>query len=745
MMRGILPIAVLLAVSAAFGAPPEVCSRDSEVSDAALHIAFADGRTSFREGEIIPLVMSFTSTTEKRYWVDNRSYDRSGRLNTETYCVEPSARDPLADYFREGSFLGGGLGSDRQLSDEPFTVTAELNEWRQPKPGHYRLYVVSYRVWRPKDPGEQTPNDRVRITLRSNSIDFEVSEADENWRAQQLQQATEAYRDADTQREAARSLRFLNTRASTETLARLFWGLNDQPGGWDLMFGLFGSPYRAEAIAAMEREIQAPDHAITQDFLRALTQLQITAEPKWEPPKYEPTEIASWREFWNKFREHQRELMRAAVAATAAALPHKSTHARALTAEALAQASDLLDAPTTSQMRRQLVAGWRELPDSKKTELIQYRWAQIGGPEMLPVLVDFISRPLPQYPTMESMARNAALQHIYELDPQQGRELILRELRNPKAQPAISLVRLLSAEEVRPELAKALERIETSNARELDFHLVEVFADKSFLSRMELAFNKHLGEWACDPQSAMLRYFLKLDPKFGSEAVRASLGARKATGCYRSLLQELGSSLPKVEPLAISALDDQDLEVANDAALALGRFGTAKAEAALWDRLKRFHQEWKDREDQLRLTPDYNSPIARSVALESSLVQSIATGTSWICGPEKFDGLRKLALARDGPQIAGWDQQWENGNAVILASWFPDGALRFQVLQYFNLDEEQLRAKLSQLPAGMKLYFQIWQTGQIHPPVSIEKQRTMLERLRSEVAQSGINIEEKSQ
>jgi hypothetical protein len=36
-----------------------------------------------------------------------------------------------------------------------------------------------------------------------------------------------------------------------ETLAKLFWGLNDQPGGWDLMFGLFGSPYRAVAIAAM--------------------------------------------------------------------------------------------------------------------------------------------------------------------------------------------------------------------------------------------------------------------------------------------------------------------------------------------------------------------------------------------------------------------------------------------------------------------------------------------------------------
>ena len=68
-------------------------------------------------------------------------------------------------------------------------------------------------------------------------------------------------------------------------------------------------------------------------------------------------------------------------------------------------------------------------------------------------------------------------------------------------------------------------------------------------------------------------------------------------------------------------------EVANDAALALGRWGTAMAEAALWVRLKRFHQEWKGREGELRVTPDYKSPIARATALEGTLVNSIATGT----------------------------------------------------------------------------------------------------------------------
>jgi hypothetical protein len=60
------------------------------------------------------------------------------------------------------------------------------------------------------------------------------------------------------------------------------------------------------------------------------------------------------------------------------------------------------------------------------------------------------------------------------------------------------------------------------------------------------------------------------------------------------------------------------------------------------------------------------------------------------------------------------------------------------------LDEQQFRAKLSQLPPGMKLYFQIWKPGQISPPVSMEKQEAVFQSLRSHAAQFGLTIEEKS-
>jgi hypothetical protein len=691
-------------------------------------------------------VLSFTSTVDKRYWADNRNYDRSGRLSIDNYCVEPLVRDPLEDYFRGGAFLGGGLGNEQQLSEKPFTATAELNEWEQPGPGHYRLYVVTQRVWRSPDPNESTPYGRVAITLRSNAIEFDVIKADAEWRAEQLRDVTSAYQNspAGQAKEVARRLRFLNTKESTEMLARLFWGLNDQPGGWDLMFGLFGSPYRTEAIVAMQREINVPGHAITQEFLHTLTNLQIHADSAWNPPDYDHAHPDVSQEFWRKRQARERELMRAAIAHTAVALPKKKGQARALTIQALAESSELLTAATASQMRKQLIAVWGDLPEKTKLDLIQYRWPLIAGPEMLPILRQFVAGSAPPFRTEPGMARDAALKHIFDFNPDEGRALILRDLRDPKAQPSVSLVKLLSADELRPVVREAGARIGKNDARELDYHLLELYGDQSMLGEVERVFTDHLGQWACDPQGAMLRYFLRVDSEFGTKMVQASLAERKATGCYRMLLQDLGKSLSKVERVATSALDDDDLEVANDAALALGRWGTAKSEPALWARLHRFHDQWKGREGELRVTPDYKSPIARATALESTLVNSIATGTNWICGPEKLERLHALASLRQQMQVSEWSEQWGRDEALILPNWYPEDQLSFGALQYSNLDEEQFHAKLSQMPKGTKLQFQIWKPGQISPPVSMEKQEAVLRSLRRYAMQFGVTIHEQS-
>src|ERR1035438_6213279 len=119
----------LLAIPS-FAAEPDLCAASSSTADVKLSLALKDGQSIFQQGEIIPLNLTFNSTAKGRYWADVRNYDRSGRLSIEQYCVEPEVADPLESYFRIGAFMGGGLGSDQQLSETALRVDAELNEWR---------------------------------------------------------------------------------------------------------------------------------------------------------------------------------------------------------------------------------------------------------------------------------------------------------------------------------------------------------------------------------------------------------------------------------------------------------------------------------------------------------------------------------------------------------------------------------------------------------------------------------------
>jgi hypothetical protein len=745
--RSAIALAVLFLARPAWVAQNDPCSAARSPADVRFTLAQKDGRSVFEDGEIIPLVLSFTSTTAHRYWADVRNYDRSGRLGIEYYCVEPEAPDPLASYFNSGGFLGGGLGTTRELDAAPFTAKAELNEWRSLAPGHYRVYAISYRVWRPPDPNEQTPYGRVSETVRSNTVDLQVNPPDPSWQAEQLRSAVQTLAGApsaepgDAARRAARRLRFLNTQDSTRQLARLFWGLNQQqPTGWDLMFGLYGSPYRKLAIDSMHDQIAAPDHPITSEFLSTLVNLQVSADPAWDFPSADEADPEAAAKFWERRRAHTQALLKAELEKAMAALPRKAGGARALTLNGLLMAGGW-DQTIAQTLRPALIAAWADLPLDAQRELIQSRWPLIAGPEMLPILRRMVAEPPPSSRTYAAMVRDAALKHIQELDPAVGRALILRDALDSKAQPDVEVIELLPKQDIAAVVGPAVERIARHEARELDYELLDRYADGSALGAVQPVFEAHLGKWACAPQSAMLRYFLRVDPAYGAKQVSASLSARKDTHCYSGLLQSLGDQLPKAQQSAIAALDDSDPELAQNAVVALGHWGSADTEEALWTRLRRLHQEWAGREGQLRTTPDYKSPGSRGAALEQALVTAIAAGNGWICPPDKLARLAGLALTKgQTQQIDTWIQQWKQGPALIDATWFPEDRRTFSALQYSSLTEEQLRAKLAQFPRGMQLMWQFWPPGQISPPVSMAVQEAVYERVRSVAENNGLTL-----
>jgi hypothetical protein len=280
---------------------PDPCSvAVAQPSDISLQLSLKNGQNVFREGEIIGLVAQYSSPTDKKYYLNTRNYDRNGRLDgMEVFCLEPTmGDDPLSDYFNGVMIsMGGGLSAEETASDKPYTVNLELNEWKSLPPGSYRLRILSHRVVAPTKGNSYEPN-ALQIPLRSNDVEFQVVKADSGWQGEQLAAAESALDSSgatdEDAKHAVRVLRFLGSEAATRELARRFWSGNEQPFGWDLKFGLFGSRYRTAAIERMKDALKNPQHPVTQEFIQTLTTLEMQSDPKYRLPKYDENDQEAW-------------------------------------------------------------------------------------------------------------------------------------------------------------------------------------------------------------------------------------------------------------------------------------------------------------------------------------------------------------------------------------------------------------------------------------------------------------------
>ena len=209
-----------------------------------LEVRTRDNQKTFRMGEIIPLELRFSSTVQHQ--MDGRNYDRSGRLDLETYTVEPRSgwKDPLDLYFRTVASIGGGTGAIYALSSEPILIIAELNEWvRFEHAGEYRVTVQSSRVR-----GEPVVSNQVWLT---------IVDPTPEWQEETLKTALAALAASapawpfgsgvsDPGRNAIRTLRFLGTPAAAREMAHRVTDI-------DCVLGLAGSPARKAALDEMNR------------------------------------------------------------------------------------------------------------------------------------------------------------------------------------------------------------------------------------------------------------------------------------------------------------------------------------------------------------------------------------------------------------------------------------------------------------------------------------------------------------
>ncbi|HEX8070539.1 MAG TPA: hypothetical protein VF546_11340 [Pyrinomonadaceae bacterium] len=672
-----------------------------------------NGQTQFRQGEVIRLELAFSSSVPGVYKLDARSYDRSGRLNTDTFHLTPQAGvvDPLEDYYESlEAYMGGGLSSTPTLEAKPYVVPADLNEWfRFDRPGRFRLYVTSPRVY-----SQRARAGRESFVLTSNVVTFDVLPAEPAWARQRLRaitQTLDAPGQGSARRETCRELRFLNTEAATRELVRRFQGHDECD--FDYAFGLYGTPHRALAVAEMERQLGAPAFPVTRAFLNTLARLAFWSQnPPPLPPYPDDTERRKdWEELWHARRAAQAQVVGRYLERLAAGVFGKERAARAVSLATLLdfrEDAPRADAAQTNTLAAALAAVFGELPPGEQYELLDYGWAQVAGPAMLPAVRRAYQHP----PQSDQRVRGVALRRLYELAPEEGRQLILREIRRPAPGVGIEALGVLPDETlpevdalVLEELGRALRSDEPDADAPAPYDtdllaaLVERYASAAVLAPVRAAYEERIGRMPCQPQNYLLAYFLRVEPAYGAQLVERALGARAETGCFRMVLTELGKRplAPELERVLVSALDDKESEIVTQAAQLLGVRGSAGAEAALWQRLTRLHADWHERAEEL---DDERNMMASPAQTELALARALGTGTNWLADRERLTRLRQLCVGQEcRREVEAYLERARPALAVNLDA-ATGTIISLAVAQYEFASWAALKDKLAQFPPG---------------------------------------------
>jgi hypothetical protein len=174
---------------------------------------------------------------------------------------------------------------------------------------------------------------------------------------------------------------------------------------------------------------------------------------------------------------------------------------------------------------------------------------------------------------------------------------------------------------------------------------------------------------------------------------------RQSTVCYLSLLSDVAElhSSEALNPLAFELLEEDDLQVAAGAAVFLSLHGPPMAETRLRNRLEGWNRQWGDLLDEAAARPD-GQPQPASIRLAEALCRGLATGGSWIAGPDKLEQMEPLCPKNLRGDFEAWANLWQPPIGLNLS--FSDRRAEFSLAQYRLLSLDQAVHKLAQFPVG---------------------------------------------
>jgi hypothetical protein len=164
----------------------------------------------------------------------------------------------------------------------------------------------------------------------------------------------------------------------------------------------------------------------------------------------------------------------------------------------------------------------------------------------------------------------------------------------------------------------------------------------------------------------------------------------------------------EVEPGIIARLNGPDLNRARQAAETLSKYGSTQAETSLWDRLRKFHEQWEERGNELSMRPGMRTDANEAVGFQYGLVEAIGKAPAWLLTDDEVTELESMTLGQERDNV----KQWHCTSPVNVNVSFVGDQIIASVNQYTATDIASLKAKLAQYPSGTKLSLNIFGSPQ---------------------------------
>lgn len=709
----------------------------------ALSVRFLDGRSTFRPGEIIRLDLQFSGTVPNQWALYPPRRYSCGRPDTETFRLDPAEGtvDPLADCSEgllawikawpprpDGGTAAQGFGlltPQAPLEERHQAVTVILNDFvRFDRPGKYRLFVTSRRVgeW-PPPPDGKLPK---YLDVTSPVVELEILPPDPQWAEARLSEAMMALgtKDRQAQWPAAWMLRFLGTDAAARELVRrrAVTGRFD-PDKRALDYGVFGSPARGAVVGELEALVYRPDTPISVETLRTLTYLTF----RQRYPDAKPEAYAG---------EAARAVERECLIRLTIALDKKADSAKFACLRTLLkimdtdeQAEDPETAGLLPHVQRAAAKVIPVLDRFSQQQILDKYGHLLAAPALLPMFLDVFSKlPSGRIGYEEVLRRDALLRQILAISPDEGRRLILAELRRPAQELENRRVLTLLCDKTLPELddhffADATDSKNGENEMP-GVRLLARYGSKAILERVKEWYGPRCSRLMSDYQNMWLAYVIRVDEPYGIARLREGLEARRGRpDNYSNVLSGVRKvyDCPAMEKVALEYLEDDSPQLVYDAATFLMYHASPAAKESLFKRYERWHEQWKGREKELEESKDKPTKNTWLRGCEQALFDALTANGAWLLTLKEVQRLEGLCLT---PSCRFGCRQLIAGSAreVSVSASRHEGELSIFIDRFYTHSLDAAEKKIVQYPPGTT--FGLWADSL--PGADRRKLRTVL-------------------